>query len=149
MAIGDICSREVVVAGREMTAAEAAHLMRQQHTGTLVVVDQVGGRPMPAGLVTDRDIVLSVVATGLDPTVFTLGDLVFEKLITCDEDQGIFETIQLMRTHGIRRVPVVKDSGELVGIVSVDDVVKLLAEEMAELGKLIERERAHEVQTRK
>jgi CBS domain-containing protein len=148
MAIGNICIREVAVAGRDTTIQEAARLMRQFHVGDLVVVEG-DGRPNPVGLVTDRDIVLAVVAPGLDPEVFTLGDLATRDLVTCREDQGVFECIQLMRVHGVRRMPVVDREGALVGIVSVDDLIELLAEELGELGKLIAREQVHEVQSRR
>jgi CBS domain-containing protein len=149
MAIGTVCVREVLVASPTTTVSEAARLMRQHHVGNLVVVEEDRGRRIPTGIVTDRDIVISVVATKLDPAVFTLGDLVTEKLVSAHEDQGIFECIQQMRSHGIRRMPIVDAQGSLVGIVSVDDLVQLLAEEMSELGKLITREQAREAVSRR
>lgn len=149
MAIGKLCVREVAVANRNTTIHDAARVMRQFHVGDLVVVDDAGGRRRPVGIITDRDVVLSVVATGLDPEVFTLGDLVTRDLVTAYEDEGVFEAIQKMRSHGVRRMPVVDREGELVGILSVDDLVQLLAEEMAELGKLIAREQAEEVHVRR
>ena len=85
-----------------------------------------------------------VVATKLDPAVFTVGDLLTEELVAANEDQGVFETIQQMRLKGIRRVPVVDREGRLVGILSLDDLIQLLAEEMSELAKLITREQARE-----
>ena len=149
MAIGDICVREVLVAERGTTAQEAAKLMRQYHVGDLVVVDATSGRRVPVGIVTDRDIVISVVATGLDPKVFTLGDLLTREVVVGPADEGIFETIQKMRRHGVRRMPIVDAQGSLVGIVSVDDLIQLLAEEMTELSKLISREQARETLSRR
>jgi CBS domain-containing protein len=149
MAIGKLCVREVAVANRNTTVYDAARVMRQFHVGDLVVVEEDDGRARPAGIVTDRDIVLSVVATGLDPAIFTVGDLVVRDLVTAREDDGVFETIQRMRSHGIRRMPVVDRDGALVGIISVDDMVQLMAEEMAELGKLIAREQAEEVHVKR
>jgi CBS domain-containing protein len=149
MAIGEICVREVLVADLATTAQEAARLMRQHHVGDLVVVDAPNGRRVPVGIVTDRDLVLSVVATGLDPAVFTLGDLLTRKLVTGREDEGIFEAIQRMRKHGVRRMPVVDAQSTLVGIVSVDDLIQLLAEELGELGKLISREQTREALSRR
>jgi CBS domain-containing protein len=146
MAIGNVCTTEVAVAGRNTTVQDAARMMRQLHVGDLVVVE--GGKT-PVGIVTDRDIVLSVVATGLDPAVFTIGDLITRDLVTCRYDTGVFECIQLMRIHGVRRMPVIDRDGGLVGIVSVDDLVELLADELGELGKLIAREQAHEFQARR
>jgi CBS domain-containing protein len=147
MPIGDVCSREVLVATPETTVTEAARLMRQHHVGDLVVVER--GSFVPTGIVTDRDLVLSVIATGLDPTIFTIGDLVTDKLVTVREDLGVFECIQKMRTKGVRRMPVMDAQDKLVGIVSVDDLVQLLGQELSELGRLISREQAKELVTRR
>ncbi|HTS51150.1 MAG TPA: CBS domain-containing protein [Bryobacteraceae bacterium] len=145
MPIGDVCVRDVVVAGPETTVREAARLMAKQHVGNLVVVqEEAGGRVVPIGIITDRDIVRNVVAEALDARVFTLGDLGVRELVTVNEDLGIFECMQHMRLHGIRRMPVVDQDGALVGIISLDDMIQLLAEEMGELGKLIAREQAYE-----
>ena len=144
MPIGDVCIRDVVVASRATTAFEAAKLMTENHVGNLVVVDNSGGRKLPVGIMTDRDIVRNVVAEGLDPGVFTLGDLAARELVTTAEDQGIYECMQQMRINGIRRVPVVDRKGGLVGIISLDDLIQLLAEEMTELAKVIVREQVRE-----
>ncbi|HLH42552.1 MAG TPA: CBS domain-containing protein [Bryobacteraceae bacterium] len=146
MPVSEICVRDVVVATKETPVQEAARLMRQNHVGNLVVVDQRNGSRTPVGIVTDRDITVSVVATKLDPSVFTVGDLMGQELIVAQGDQGIFETIRQMRTHGIRRMPVISGEGDLIGIVSVDDLIQLLAEEMNELSKLISHEQAREAQ---
>jgi len=145
MPIGEICTRDVVVAGLDTSIREAAQLMAAQHVGDVVVVrEEAGGRLIPVGIVTDRDIVRSVVAEGLDPASFTLGDLGARELVVVRQDQGVFECMQHMRANGIRRMPVVDRSGGLVGIIALDDLIQLLAEEMSELAKLISRERAHE-----
>lgn len=149
MPIGDVCVRDVVVAGPETTVREAARLMAQHHVGNLVVVQEASrGRVFPIGIVTDRDIVRNVVAEALDAGAFTLGDLGARELVTVGEDLGIFECLQHMRLNGIRRMPVVDQDGALVGIISLDDLVQLLAEEMGELGRLIAREQAHEAALR-
>lgn len=150
MPIGDVCMRDVVVAGRDTTAREAAKLMVEHHVGNLVVVEeQAVGRTVPIGIITDRDIVRNVVAEDLDPAEFVLGDLIARELVTASEDQGVFECMQNMRIHGIRRMPVVDRYGGLVGILSLDDLIQLLAEEMGEMGKLISREQAHEAEIRR
>jgi CBS domain-containing protein len=147
MPIGEICIRDVVIAQRDVTVKDAAHLMRRHHVGNLVVAEEgTNGNRVPVGIVTDRDIVVSVIATGLDPGVYTLGDLVSRELVTAQEDEGIFECIQRMRVHGIRRMPVVDRSGGLIGIITVDDLIGLLSEEMSELTKVISREQLQEVQ---
>lgn len=122
--------------------------MRQHHVGDLVLIEESAGNRVPVGILTDRDIVVSVVSMKLDPSVFAVGDLVFSEIVTIREDQGMFETMQQMRAHGIRRMPVVNEGGGLVGIISIDDLIQLLAEEMNELAKLISPEQAREVQVR-
>jgi len=148
MAIGEFCNREVVFATRRMSVADAAQLMRQHHVGDLVVVDEVDGRRVPIGIVTDRDIAVEIVAKSLDFNAFSVEDIMSPQLISVPGSEGVFETIQLMRAKGIRRIPVVDRDGGLEGIVSADDILDLLAEEMSELAKVAPRGHAHEVQAR-
>ena len=148
MPIGEICNREVVFSYRNHTVREAALLMREYHVGDLVVVEENGKRK-PVGIVTDRDIAISIVALGLDPDVITVGDIMGPELVTVRENQGVFETIQQMRLKGVRRLPIVGEEGALVGIVAVDDLVALFADELSELSKAIVREQMVEVKTRK
>lgn len=149
MPIGDICVRDVVTATRETTIFEAAQLMRTNHVGDLLVVEGSNGSRAPVGIITDRDIVVAIVALRLDPSVLSVGDVMGGRLQTVEEQEGVFETIQLMRRAGVRRMPVVNRQGGLVGIVSVDDLVQLLAEEMTELAKLIAREQKKEAHARR
>ena len=144
MAIGDICNREVVIAQRETTVLEAARLMRQHHVGDLVIVDETDGKRIPVGIITDRDVVLEVICMELDAAVLTAGDIMGLKLATVRESEGVFETMRYMRTRGVRRLPVVSAQGVLIGIVTLDDLLELLAEEMNELAKLVSKERMHE-----
>lgn len=148
MPIGEFCNREVVFAMRKTTIAEAAQLMRQHHVGDLVVVDVVDGRRVPVGIVTDRDIVVEIIAKTLDFKDFSVGDIMSPQLVSVQESEGVFETIELMRNKGIRRIPVVGREGGLEGIVSADDILDLLAEEMTELAKVSPRERSREAHVR-
>lgn len=148
MPIGEICNREVVFSYPNHTVREAALLMREYHVGDLVVVEENGKRK-PVGIVTDRDIAISIVALGLDPDVITVGDIMGPELVTVRENQGVFETSQQMRLKGVRRLPIVGEEGALVGIVAVDDLVALFADELSELSKAIVREQMVEVKTRK
>ena len=148
MSIGEICNREVVCSSRASTIREAAFLMREYHVGDLIVVNENGKR-QPVGIITDRDITINVVALGLDPDVMTVGDIMGRELVTLHEDQGILETIRQMRLRGVRRLPIVGEDGALVGIITVDDLVALLANELNDLSKVIWREQMIEVNTRK
>jgi CBS-domain-containing membrane protein len=138
----------VVIAQRGTSVLEASRLMRQYHVGDLVVVDETDGKRVPVGIVTDRDVVLEVVSMELDASVLTAGDIMGLELATIRENDGVFETIRYMRTKGVRRLPVVNSQGALIGIVTLDDLLELLAEEMNELSQLISRERQQETQTR-
>jgi CBS domain-containing protein len=150
MPIGDVCVRDVVIATKDVTVQQAAVLMRRHHVGDLVVVvEGAHGGQVPVGIVTDRDIVVSVVAPAVNAAVYTVGDLVARELVTVAEDQGVFETIQQMRMSGVRRMPVVNRAGGLVGIISVDDLIQLLSDEMSELAKLIAREQVLETESKR
>jgi CBS domain-containing protein len=149
MPIGELAIRQVVVASRETSVLDAAKLMRQHHVGDVVITDQIGGRRVPVGIVTDRDLVLEVLAQEVDPAKLSVGDIITGDLTTVKDYEGVFQTIQVMRAKGARRIPVVDNEGALVGIVSVDDFVELLAEELGELSKLISREQRQEAETRR
>lgn len=149
MPIGEFCNREVVIAARDQSVLEGAQLMRRHHVGTLVIVDDVDGRRKPVGIVTDRDMVVEVLAKEVDPELVQLGEITGDNLITVREGDGVFDTLQMMRRRGVRRAPVVDHDGFLAGIVTVDDLFALFAEEMTEVAKLIAREQDREAQTRK
>jgi CBS domain-containing protein len=148
MPIAEICTGDVVVASRETPITEAAKLMRRFHVGDIVVTEEKKGRQVPVGIVTDRDIVIEVLAEDLNCGGLTVGDIMGRDLITVRDCDGIFETIRLMRSKATRRVPVVNDEGALVGIVSVDDLIQLLADELSDLAKLVSRQQHREAATR-
>jgi len=149
MPIGEICNREVIIVQRDDTVLQAAKLMRQHHVGDLLVVEERGGRRVPVGIVTDRDLVVEIIAPELDSTVITVSDIMVTKLATVKESNGVFEAIQYMRSKGIRRLPVVDDDGGLVGIVTLDDLLVLLADELGALARLVEREQKNEAGSRR
>jgi CBS domain-containing protein len=149
MDIGKFCNRDVVCAARDTTIVEAAHMMRRNHVGDVIVVDQVDDGRRPVGIVTDRDIVVEVVAAGLDPGLVKLGDLLLQPLVTVEEGADDAETIRLMTTKGVRRIPVVSETGLLVGIITLDDLLHRLAPPLAELSDVAIRERSLEVEARR
>jgi CBS domain-containing protein len=144
MPISDICTTPVVTAARDTSILEVARLMRERHVGCVVVVDEVKGKTVPVGLITDRDLALEVIAVEADPLKLSAADIVIHNVIVADEDDGILETLHSMRKHGVRRLPVLNRDGALVGIVSADDLIGLIAEEMKELAKMIAVEQHHE-----
>ena len=148
MNIGEICTIQTVTCTRDETVQGAALLMRKHHVGDLVVIDGADGQAVPVGIVTDRDIVVSVIALGLDPAGLQVDDIISDDLLTCREDDDVYETIEHMRLRGIRRVPVVNGAGGLTGIVSVDDLLEFLAEEMGDLSRISASGQAHEKRAR-
>jgi CBS domain-containing protein len=149
VAIGEICTREVVFARRDETVAAAARLMREHHVGCLVVTQDEDGKRVPGGMLTDRDITVSVVAPGLDAEAILVGDIMSSELLSVSESAGIAEVVELMRVHGIRRLPVTGADGALVGLVAADDILALLAEEISGLAGMVSREERRERVVRK
>lgn len=148
MPIGEICNREVVIVNRSESVGDAARLMRQYHVGDVVVVDEKGDSRIPVGILTDRDITVEIVAKGLDADSITAGDAMSLELITVSEQEGILEALELMRTKGVRRIPVTDAGGSLVGIVTIDDLLELLAVELNSLVSVIRREQIKERKAR-
>jgi CBS domain-containing protein len=111
-------------------------------------MDLVKDKRVPVGIVTDRDIVIEIIGESLSVDDFTVGDIMSQQLISVPETAGVIETIRLMRANGIRRIPVINERGGLAGIISVDDMMDLLAEELTELAKVAPREQDREARTR-
>ena len=149
MPVSEICNREVVVVQRDDTALEAAKLMRQHHVGDVLVVEDRNGVRVPVGIVTDRDLVVEIMAPELDDTVITVGDIMAKELVTVKESTGIFEAIQYMRQKAVRRLPIVNESGGLIGILTLDDLLELLSEELLEIAKLVKYEQQKETRSRR
>jgi CBS domain-containing protein len=148
MPISEICNREVVIVQRTTTSLEAAQLMRQYHAGDVVVVEERGGVNVPVGIVTDRDLVVEIMAPAIDPMAVTVGDIMVSGLATVRDNTGVSGTIEYMRAKGVRRVPVVDHNGGLVGIIALDDLLELLAEELLALVKLVRHEQKIEMASR-
>ena len=131
MPIGECCNIGVVCCDAEASMPEVAALMRKHHVGDIIVTEDSDDGRLPVGIVTDRDIVIETVALDLDTKVFTAGDIMNAPVVTVNKEEGLIEALRLMRDHKIRRMPVVTDSGALYGIVTADDIVKLLAMELS------------------
>ena len=140
MTAGEYCNREVVIIEQDASVTEAAMLMRQHHVGDLVVVEKQGEKILPIGIITDRDIVIEVVAQKTDPDSLIIKDIMSAGLITVDENVALLDTITLMQNQGVRRMIVVDAQGSLQGLLSADDAIELIAEAMNNLTKLVKRE---------
>ena len=139
MAIGKFCTREVITAKPTESILAAARLMSQRHVGDLVLAEPVGDeRYRPVGMVTDRDIVLEIVAnneTALEHV--RVGDIQVRDLITARESDDVFDVIDRMRHFGVRRLPIVDDQGLLGGVISADDLLSVLVDSLRDLAQLV------------
>lgn len=147
MRTGQVCNRTVVVVARDTTLADAAKLMREHHVGSLVVAQNTYGRK-PVGIVTDRDMVVEVMAADLDYRTLTVGEIMGDKLVVAKEGDDTLDTLKLMRASGVRRVPVVTEKGDLAGIVTLDDLLEIVAEELEEVVHAIGNEQTRESKRR-
>ena len=145
---GDLCTRQVVVAPPSLAVDEAARLMRERHVGCIVVVEPGDGGRLPAGILTDRDIVLAVVAKDADAKTLRVGDVMTATLASVREADSLYDVLSTMRSRGVRRVPVTGSHGALVGILSLDDVLDALAGQLQALGSVVGRERRQELSAR-
>lgn len=148
MSVGQICNRDTVIARKEDSIVEIAKLMRELHVGSVIIVEDAEDGVKPVGIVTDRDLVVEILAAQIDPDTVAIGDIMSYELTTAQENDGLWETLQRMRAKGIRRLPVVDGQGLLLGILSSDDLLELLAGELGELVRIINKEQEREQRVR-
>ena len=145
MTIGLICNRDAVIIRSDESIHQAAKLMREYHVGSVIVVEDTPLGVKPVGVLTDRDLVVEILALQLQPEAVSIGDVMSFELVTAFEDDGIWVTLKRMRNQGIRRLPVTNQAGMLVGILTMDDILELLVGELNDLVKLTGREREQEI----
>lgn len=133
MYTGTVGTQQVETCGANATILQVAELMRSEHVGDLVVVEYRGGKPVPIGIITDRDLVIEVMAMKVDPVSVTAGDVMSRKLVIAYEGEQLEIAMERMRGSGVRRIPLVDSAGVLVGIVTLDDIVEKLASTLADI----------------
>ena len=142
MTVGKICKRQVITVTPETDLVATAELMREKHIGFIVVVESEPhaqfGRPV--GVLTDRDIVVAVVARGADPKLLTAGDVMSREPALVDESDSVDQALRTMRRMGVRRLPVVGSRGLVTGILSLDDILDVLAAAIGELSGAVRNE---------
>jgi Predicted signal-transduction protein containing cAMP-binding and CBS domains len=134
MRTGDLCKRQVVCCKPDATLVEVARLMRKNHVGSVIVVDE--GRK-PLGIVTDRDIAIEVVASELDPAAMRVSEVMSERPVSIPEEEDAAWALKVMRERGVRRLPVTADDGRLVGILALDDMLATAANNLTDLVQVI------------
>lgn len=148
MSAGEYCNRDVIVIDKTESVREAVKLMRKHHVGDVVVVEKQGNTSIPIGILTDRDIVIEIMAEDVNPDSVNVGDVMSYQLVTTLEETRLLDAIKLMRIKGVRRLPVVNAQGELQGILSADDILELIVEQLSDVVSLISKEISNEVNIR-
>lgn len=149
MKLKNVCTLDVACCTGGTMISEAARLMRQHHTGNLVVVDETDGDRIPVGIITDRDIVVEVVGRGLDPAATRVSSAMSAQIVVADANEDVSDAVDRMRAHGVRRIPVTGDDGVLVGIFTLDDLLKLNAEQVDAPVAILNREQTRENRNRR
>lgn len=144
MDLRKIGKRKVAVVFRETSIRDAARIMRESHLGDVVVVERVENKMQPVGILTDRDIVMTTASLGVSPLDFTVGDLMTSCLVTARNDSPLGHVIEQMKLHGVKRIPIVNEEGELDGILALEDVMRLLTNELHALSEVFESQQALE-----
>jgi CBS domain-containing protein len=125
-----------MTAQRDQSAGNLATVMKEENVGSVIIEED----DRPVGIVTDRDLVVEVLEPRADPTTMTAADVMTETPVTVDADAGVFEAIRQMHEHSVRRMPVTDADGNLAGIVTLDDLLILLSDELDNLAGVIETE---------
>ncbi|WP_395702793.1 CBS domain-containing protein [Aquabacterium sp.] len=145
LSAGEICQRVVSVAYPTLALEEAARVMRDQHVGSLVVVEEIApDERMVVGMLTDRDIVTAVVARQQPVYGMSVGDVMSRDVVTVRERDSLLDVLATMRSKGVRRVPVVGPQRRLVGLCAIDDVLQQIAEQLQALATAAGAARQHE-----
>lgn len=147
MTAGEYCNREVIVADLNLSIIEASKLFRRHHVGCLVATEQHNGKTLPRGIITDRDLVIEVMALDIDPKTLDIKDIISNKPVTILENETLLNTLEVMQKKKVRRILVVDDEGQLLGLLTADDAIELIAEAMNNLTRLVkgEIEREHKL----
>lgn len=141
MTVGLFCNRTVVICFESDSVLEAARRMRDFDVGSIVVVQDTDGIRVPIGILTDRDIVLNLASSASFTAATRVGDVMTRGVVTATEDEELEDGLKRMRAFGVRRMPVVDAQGGLEGLVTFDDLLALFSEELADMTRVLARER--------
>ena len=148
MRIQDICTHRVATIGAGDSLIEATAVMRERHVGNVVVVEEIDDKRKVVGILTDRDLIVSVVAAGLSPEALLVSDVMSKPVYCCAGTQDVFDAVAIMREQGVRRLPVLDEQGSLAGIIAADDIWIALSNQLKILGEITVRERIGEIKRR-
>ena len=149
MKLKDLCVLDAVCCLPDITIAAAARAMRQNHVGDLIVIDDADEEREPIGMITDRDIVLEVIALGRDPNTVKVREVMTPHVVIASADEDATTAMERMRSHGVRRLPMVDEGGFVMGIVALDDLLRLHAEQAAALAQVVSNAQVRESRGRR
>ncbi len=149
MKMGTVCNPNVVVIRPEDSILDAARKMREEHVGDLIVVRDEKGGQVPIGVLTDRDLVVGVLAKDVDHLrTLTVADVLTKEPVVARDNDDVSVALDKMRRNVVRRLPIVNAKGHLVGIFTLDDMLGILADDIASVGALVSRQRTYEAEKR-
>jgi CBS domain-containing protein len=135
MLVSSIMSRKPVTVQRDHTVRHVARLMREREIGAVVIVDERG---RPDGICTDRDLAIRAMAgPHADPGALPVDRIMTRPVVTAEEDTLVFDLLRTLAERRIRRAPVVNERKEIVGMVSMDDIILLLTTELANVADVL------------
>ncbi len=140
MKVSQCCKHDVVVASPKDDLVHAAKIMRDKHVGFLIIVEGGADRRVPIGVVTDRDIVVQVIAREVEPRSVVVGDVMTRGPVLCKESDDVEDVVTRMESAGIRRMPVVNDRGGLTGVIAIDDAIMMMSKMLVGITGAVRRE---------
>jgi CBS domain-containing protein len=148
MKIGSLCSRLPITTSPSATLSEVASLMYENHVGSVIVTLSPSERPVAVGIITDRDVVRAQLNHAADLGRLSARDVMTPDPLCINENESLEQAMERMKERDVRRAPVIDESGALTGIVSTDDLVVQLAQQISAMGRLLERQAVHCVSPR-
>ncbi|MDH5021480.1 CBS domain-containing protein [Halobacterium rubrum] len=137
MPVSDLARDDVVTVDPSTPVTEIASTMARADVGSVLVTSS----GQPVGIVTDRDLTVRVLPDAGDPTSLTAEDVMSDDLHVVDDNAGFFEAAETMSDHGVRRLPVIDGDGDLAGIITIDDLTELLADEEQHVAEVLRAQR--------
>lgn len=148
MKVGEVCRRGAISIANTEGITDAAQSMREHHVGFLIVHQLGDDLRRPIGVLTDRDIVVEVLAKQVDPLALKVEDLMTRRPLVANECEDLGDVLQAMRLSGVRRVPVVDVRGALTGVIAIDDAFDIITTFMCDITGSIKHEQRLERRAR-
>jgi signal-transduction protein with cAMP-binding, CBS, and nucleotidyltransferase domain len=144
MPISQFCNEKVIRVGPEATAQSIAKKMKMEQINDVIVEDRIKGKIETIGIITDRDIVIEAIAEDTELSEIKAREMIYRPPVTVPESCGIYEAIETMENQGVRRLLVLKKSGEVLGLLNTDNLFQVLGDEFNRLGNLLKNQSSRE-----